>query len=426
MPSFITPWHLARNGVHDTQSVNGRVTCNDAAISLLEASVEYSIREKRFTAREGVLKDNEFMGMGETASRIRKYLSLREDGKSELTRNLFMEQATFTTSHCGLKLASLISFKTVTHRSSKASVPVLGVGDKIGEGDTYLVETVLPPELAEVVFEKLMKEVAWNDCGTSCIVESSSSTSHCPESASLSAPTEVANDINHIEQSPGERIETFRAAGIKARDFAYEPMPNSSKAPEVFDPVPCLITANWHMCNPDKNHVVSQNESMPTPSQRVRLRRQAGLATYPDDYQDKVFFGYNPTGYSDDNEGEAEADGGPPPRRATRAPTPPVLVLAEMASASTSTVVKAEAEAAEVVVVEEEPKPKRRKVNGTTKTRSRAKLKPLRRECSRPERLSNSPYSSPPLSLQELFGNYLLLQMDGSLYWHTSYMPPQA
>jgi len=53
--------------------------------------------------------------------------------------------------------------ETVPHRSSKASVPaILGVGDKIGEGDTYLVENVLPPELAEVVFEKLMKEVAWN------------------------------------------------------------------------------------------------------------------------------------------------------------------------------------------------------------------------------------------------------------------------
>jgi hypothetical protein len=36
-----------------------------------------------------------------------------------------------------------------TFGDSKTSVPaVLGVGDKIGEGDTYL-----PPELAEVVFE---------------------------------------------------------------------------------------------------------------------------------------------------------------------------------------------------------------------------------------------------------------------------------
>jgi hypothetical protein len=53
--------------------------------------------------------------------------------------------------------------ETIAHRSSKASVPpVLSVGDKIGEGDTYLVENVLPPELADVVFEKLMKEVAWN------------------------------------------------------------------------------------------------------------------------------------------------------------------------------------------------------------------------------------------------------------------------
>ena len=32
----------------------------------------------------------------------------------------------------------------------------------------------------------------------------------------------------------------------------------------------------------------------------------------------------------------------------------------------------------------EEPKPKHRKVKGTAKARSRAKLRPLRRECSRP------------------------------------------
>jgi hypothetical protein len=254
------------------------------------------------------------------------------------------------------------------------------------------------------------------------VPESSSSSSHRPEPASPAA-TEIAYDIGYIEQSQEERIETLRAAGIKVRDFAHEPMPNSSKAPEVFDPVPCLIAADWHMRNPDKNHgllspkalirlikmgwltltdvrrhfnpydhvalahyndkpdeqrypfvVVSQNESIPTPEQRVRLRRQAGLATYPDDYPDRMFFGYNPT----DDEGEGEGKGGPPP---PRAPTPPVP--AETTSASTSAVV--EAEAAEAVVVEEEPKPKRRKVKGTTRTRGRAKPKPLRRECSRPE-----------------------------------------
>ena len=41
-------------------------------------------------------------------------------------------------------------------------MPVLGVGDEIGEGDTYLVENILPPELADVAFENLKKEVAWN------------------------------------------------------------------------------------------------------------------------------------------------------------------------------------------------------------------------------------------------------------------------
>jgi len=253
---------------------------------------------------------------------------------------------------------------------------------------------------------------------------STTSTSHCPEPASPAA-TEIAYDIGPVEQSSEERMETLRAAGIKVRDFAYEPIPKSSKAPEVFDPVPCLIAADWHMRNPDKNHgllspkalfrlikmgwltlteirryfnpydyvalahyndkpdeqrypfvAACQNESIPTPSQRVRLRRQAGLATYPEDLPDKVFFGYNPTGYSDDEDG-GEGNEEPPPR----APTP--LVPEEMIPASTSAVV--EAEVAETVMVEEEPKPKRRKARSTTKTRGRAKTKPLRRECSRPE-----------------------------------------
>jgi len=108
------------------------------------------------------------------------------------------------------------------------------------------------------------------------------------------------------------------------RDFAHELMPNSSKAPEVFDPVPCLIAADWHMRNPEKNRgllspkalfrlikmgwlalddirryfnpyeyialahynnkpdekrypfvVASKNESIPAHSQRVRSQRQA-------------------------------------------------------------------------------------------------------------------------------------------------------
>ena len=55
----------------------------------------------------------------------------------------------------------------------------------------------------------------------------STSTSHCPDPASPAA-TEIAFDVIDIEQLPEERLETLRAAGIKVRDFAYEPMPNSS------------------------------------------------------------------------------------------------------------------------------------------------------------------------------------------------------
>ena len=50
-----------------------------------------------------------------------------------------------------------------------------------------------------------------------------------------------------------ERMEALCAAGIKVRDFAYEPIPNSCMAPEVFDPFPPLIAADRHMRNPMKN-----------------------------------------------------------------------------------------------------------------------------------------------------------------------------
>ena len=151
-----------------------------------------------------------------------------------------------------------------------------------------------------------------------------------------------------------------------------------------FNPNDCVALAHYNDRLDEQRYpfvAASQNESIPTPSERVRLRRQAGLATHPDEVQDK-FFGYNPTGYSDDEGARSgDGEGGPPAPR--HAPTPP-LVPAETASMSTSAVV--EAEAAEPVVVEEEPKSKRRKVNkGTTKTRGRAKSKPLRRERSRPE-----------------------------------------
>ena len=52
--------------------------------------------------------------------------------------------------------------------------------------------------------------------------------------------------------------------------------------------------------------VVPPDQSIPTPSQRVKLRRQASLCSHPDDVPDSEFFGYNPTGLSDD-EGEGDA-----------------------------------------------------------------------------------------------------------------------
>jgi hypothetical protein len=45
---------------------------------------------------------------------------------------------------------------------STKSLVYKSAGERIGEGDTELLLDFLPPELAEVAFEKLRKEVAWN------------------------------------------------------------------------------------------------------------------------------------------------------------------------------------------------------------------------------------------------------------------------
>ena len=56
--------------------------------------------------------------------------------------------------------------------------------------------------------------------------------------------------------------------------------------------------------------VVPADERMPTPSQRVRMRRKAGLMINWDDHPDSLFFGYNPSGRSDDEDDDAPS----PPR----------------------------------------------------------------------------------------------------------------
>ena len=38
---------------------------------------------------------------------------------------------------------------------------ILGVGDELGAGDSYLVADLLPPELAATAFGKLKVEVQW-------------------------------------------------------------------------------------------------------------------------------------------------------------------------------------------------------------------------------------------------------------------------
>jgi hypothetical protein len=238
--------------------------------------------------------------------------------------------------------------------------------------------------------------------------------SSCPPADPVSpVPTEIALDLPLTHE---ERTEALHAAGIKVRDFAYEPFPNSRKAPEVFDPVPSLIAADWHMRNPAKNYglvtpkalfrlikigwltladvrnhfspvefatlreyndlpdeqrypfVILPGEAMPTPSQRVRMRRKAGLTIHWDDYPDSRFFGYNPTGLSDD-------EGPPSPPRVTGG------AVAETEAETSSWSEAARTEPGPSAPAE--PKAKRRKVKGTAKTRTRAK--PMRREPSRPE-----------------------------------------
>ena len=264
--------------------------------------------------------------------------------------------------------------------------------------------------------QRIRPNLALNTIDATSTTEPSSS--HPPEPVSP-VPTEIATDLPVVELTPEERRESLRAAGIKVRDFAYEPMPNACKAPEVFDPVPSLIAADWHMRNPHKNYglltpkglfrlvkigwltlaevaqhfspvefamlkeyndlpderrypfVVPARERMPTPSRRVRMRRKAGLTIHCDDYPDSKFFGYDPTGSSDDEDEDA-----PPPS--------PPRVPGSAATAEAEAPSRSGLRARAVTEPEPaEPKAKRRKVRGTTKTRSRGK--PLRREFSRPE-----------------------------------------
>ena len=230
-----------------------------------------------------------------------------------------------------------------------------------------------------------------------------SSSSHPPEPISP-VPTEIATDLPVIELTAKERREGLLVAGIKARDFAYESesVPNACKATEVFDPVPSLIAADWHMRNPHKNYglimpkvlfrlikigwltlpevgrrfgpvefamlkeyndlpderrylfVVLVLEHMLTPSQRVRMRRNAGLTIHWDDHPNSSFFGYNPTGTGcSDNEDDAPSL----PRMPGRA----ARVEAPSRSGSKTSAVPVPESGPEPA----EPKAKCRKVRGT-------------------------------------------------------------
>ncbi|KAH9061304.1 hypothetical protein EDB87DRAFT_1682732 [Lactarius vividus] len=82
-----------------------------------------------------------------------------------------------------------------------------------------------------------------------------SSPSHqTPSELNSSTLTELALDVlEYIEPTPEVRIRALQAEGIEVRDFAREPLPSASKAPEVFDPLPSFIATDWHMRNSEKS-----------------------------------------------------------------------------------------------------------------------------------------------------------------------------
>ncbi len=47
-------------------------------------------------------------------------------------------------------------------RGSESPSPILGVGDKIGSGDTYIVENLLADDFVDIAFENLKREVHWH------------------------------------------------------------------------------------------------------------------------------------------------------------------------------------------------------------------------------------------------------------------------
>ena len=52
---------------------------------------------------------------------------------------------------------------TGTSRKRTPRTPVLGVGDSLGAGDSYLVTDLLPLDIADVAFGRLKTEVQWQN-----------------------------------------------------------------------------------------------------------------------------------------------------------------------------------------------------------------------------------------------------------------------
>src|SRR6267154_5971319 len=120
------------------------------------------------------------------------------------------------------QIAAAMTFSTTTPDFSPGELRSTPV---ISPTHTSIPDTFLPSKWRPNIS---LNPIDTTSTGFTSVSESSSfSSSHYPKPAS---PATI--EIIYFEESPEERMETLRAAGIKVCDFVtlHEPIPNSSKA----------------------------------------------------------------------------------------------------------------------------------------------------------------------------------------------------
>ncbi|KAI0044578.1 hypothetical protein FA95DRAFT_1562114 [Auriscalpium vulgare] len=154
-------------------------------------------------------------------------------------------------------------------------------------------------------------------------------------------PSPTGTEILEDPESPDVIRRTLEREGIKVRDFAHENPSHELRAPEVYNPIPALIYNDWRIRNPVRTGkgtsprelwrliklgwvmleemspywtpeeiaaverygartdpppsefvvVPHAHRELPTPQERVRLRKMSGYPSHPDDLPDSHFFG---------------------------------------------------------------------------------------------------------------------------------------